>query len=127
MTEQDANRILLVLAYNYAAFLPQDASGAAIKKGTWLTELRKYDAKQAEEAVKGILQTSVYPPTLADFRSVMAQKVASVKQKLQIDGPTWTPQGIDAMYTADMERVNRLMEDLDKELAAIGGKETGEW
>lgn len=67
MTDFDANRLILMLTYNFAGFMPADVHGAAIKKGEWMTELMKYDADKSEKAVKTIIRTMHYPPQIADF------------------------------------------------------------
>ena len=68
MTDREANKLLLMLQYNFAGFYPQDIQGIAVKKGTWTAELVKYDYKPAEDAVKLLIQTAHFPPQIADFR-----------------------------------------------------------
>lgn len=119
MTEFDANRLITMIVYNFAQFLPADVKGAAIKKGTWMAELMKYDAAPAEKAVRTLIQTCHYPPQIADFRDLMGAGSEYTRDDLQarLPGPTFgTEEGYAAMYTCDMDRVNKLMADLDYEL-----------
>lgn len=119
MTEFDANRLITMIVYNFSQFLPADVQGAAIKKGTWLAELMKYDAAPAEAAVRTMIQTLHYPPQIADFRDLMGASAELTRDDLQarLPGPTFgTAEGYRAMYTADMSRVDRMMADLDTEI-----------
>ena len=120
MTDFEANRLILMLAYNFAGFMPNDIEGVAVKKGMWMDELTKYDEKIAEDAITMLIQTMQYPPKIADFREVVGVSVRRNEQLVGIEGPTFgTQEGNSAMYTADMDRVNKLMADLDKELAGM--------
>ena len=117
MTDFDANRLLLMIIYNFSGFLPKDIQGAAVVKSTWLDELRKYDAAKAEKAVKTIVQTLHYPPQIANFRELMGAELTRDEMQARLPGPTFgTPEGYKAMYTADMSKVDRLMAALDDEL-----------
>jgi len=127
MTEFEANRLLLMLQYNFAGFYPQDVRGAAIVKGTWLDEMLKYDAQRGEEAVKKLIQICHYPPKIADFREVIGVAVTRDEMQARLPGPVFgTQEGFDAMYTADMSRVDRLMAELDEELRTGRFKKTRE-
>ena len=115
MTEREANRLLLMLQYNFAGFFPNDVQGIAVKKGMWTEELLKYDAQQAEKAVKAMIRTLHYPPQIADFREHIG--VETRRQPL-LNGPTYdTKEGVEAMYTADPEHVERVMAELMRDLA----------
>lgn len=119
MNERDANRLLLMIIYNFAGFLPRDVQGAALVKGIWLNELAKYEVRKAEEAVRTIVNTLHYPPQIADFRDLMGASAELTRDDLQarLPGPTFgTAEGYRAMYTADMSRVDRMMADLDTEI-----------
>ena len=119
MTDFDANRLLLMIIYNFSGFLPKDIQGAAVVKSTWLDEFRKYDVAPAEKAVKAIVQTLHYPPQIANFRDLMGVGSDLTRDEMQarLPGPTFgTPEGYKAMYTADMSRVDRLMAALDDEM-----------
>lgn len=112
MTEREANKLVLMLVYNFAAFLPPDPQGAALKKGMWMSELLKYEYQQAEDAVAKMIHTMHYPPQIADLREAMLPAV----QK-GLPGPVFgTKEGFDAMYTADMDHVDKLMAKLMEEL-----------
>lgn len=115
MTEKDATRLVLMLTYNFAGFMPPEPHGAAIKKSTWISELLPYDIQNAEAAVKLLIQTAHFPPQIADFRELVGQRAQ--REPVGIPGPTFgTQEGYDAMYTADMDRVNALMAKLMEEL-----------
>lgn len=119
MTDFDANRLLLMIIYNFATFLPRDVQGAAVVKSTWLDELKRYDVVPAEKAVKTIVQTLHYPPQIANLRELMGvgSELTRGDIEARLPGPTFgTPEGYKAMYTADMDRVDRLMAALDEEL-----------
>lgn len=129
MTYEEAERIILTLNMNFSAFLPRDVHEAAAKRSMWLGELAGMDFKAALGAAKKIIQTSPYPPTIYDFR--MAMGISPDDPELTLDdklarlpGPTWeSEEGMRALYTADMERVDRMMAELDKELARMPGFE----
>ena len=124
MTYEEANRIVITLNMNFAAFLPRDPEEAAAKRNMWIAELSKYDFKQGLEAAKKIINTSPYPPTIYDLKQALGHNPELTRDEAQarLPGPTWeSEEGMKALYTADMDRVNKLMADLDKELAAIRG------
>ena len=121
MTYEEAERIILTLNMNFAAFIPRDVHEAAAKRSMWLGELAGMDFKAALGAAKKIIQTSPYPPTIYDFRTAMGHNPELTRDEAQarLPGPTYDRP--ESYYTADMDRVNKLMADLDKELAAIRG------
>ena len=121
MTYEEAERIILTLNMNYAAFLPRDIQEAAAKRSLWLGELAGMDFKDALTAAKKIIQTSPYPPTIYDFRVALGHNPELTRDEAQarLPGPTYDRP--ESYYTADMDRVNKLMADLDKELAALPG------
>lgn len=124
MTYEEANRIVITLNMNFAAFLPRDPEEAAAKRNMWISELAKYDFKQGLEAAKKIINSSPYPPTIYDLKQALGHNPELTRDEAQarLPGPTWeSEEGMKALYTADMDRVNKLMADLDKELAAIRG------
>lgn len=115
MTYREANKLLLMLQYNFAGFYPQDVQGIAVKKGTWTAELIKYDYKPAEDVVKLLIQTAHFPPQLADFRELVGQRAQ--RDPVGIPGPTFgTEEGNEAMYTADPEHVKQVFEELMRDL-----------
>lgn len=117
MTEKDANRLLLMIQYNFAGFYPQDVQGIAVKKGTWMAELIKYDAAKAEQAVRTMIQTLHYPPQIADFRETIGVGATREDVQARLPGPTFgTEEGYKAMYTANEEHMNAVMEKLMREL-----------
>ena len=118
MTYQEADRLITILSMNYAAFMPTHPEAAAVKKGQWIGVLKGYDYTRGLKAIDDIMGSLQYPPTMYDLK--MALGYGSEITLPQIDGPTFgTEEGNAAMYTADMERVNKMMEDLDKELAGV--------
>lgn len=122
MTYEEANRIVITLNMNFAAFLPRDPEEAAAKRNMWIAELSKYDFKQGLEAAKKIINSSPYPPTIYDLRQALGVGGELTRDDMvaRLPGPTYdTEEGAKALYTADMDRVNKLMADLDKELAGI--------
>ena len=122
MTYEEANRIVITLNMNFAAFLPRDPEEAAAKRNMWIAELSKYDFKQGLEAAKKIINTSPYPPTIYDLRQALGVGGELTRDDMvaRLPGPTYdTEEGAKALYTADMDRVNKLMAELDKELAGI--------
>ena len=121
MTYEEAERIILTLNMNYAAFLPRDIQEAAAKRSLWLGELAGMDFKDALTAAKKIIQTSPYPPTIYDFRTAMGHNPELTREEAQarLPGPTYDRP--ESYYTADMDRVDKLMADLDKELVALPG------
>lgn len=127
MTEQEANRLLLMLQYNFANFYPGDVQGIAVKKGTWMAELVKHDAAKAEKAVRTMIQTMHYAPQIVDFREVIGVAVTRDEMQARLPGPVFgTQEGYEAMYTADMSRVDKLMAELDEELRTSKFKARGE-
>lgn len=126
MTEREAERIFITLNMNFAAFVPRETEEAAVKRGLWLRELMKYGFAEGLKAANKIIQTSPYPPTIYDFKSAMGFNPELTREEAQarLPGPTWeTEEGMKAQYSFDHDRVNRMMADLDKELAAMPGLE----
>ena len=122
MTYEESSRLITMLTYNFAAFLPADPPAAAYKKGMWAEELQKYDFPRGQKAVKLLIQTSQFPPTIYDLRQALGVGEGMTRDDFQarLQGPTFdSKDGQQALYTADMERVNKLMADLDKELAKL--------
>lgn len=121
MTEFEANRLVLTLSMNFAKFMPLEIEAAAVKRGMWMRELAKYDFKKALEAVNDIIQKLPYPPTLYDLKSRLGYDPELTRDEIEarLPGPTYDKP--ESYYTADMDRVDKLMADLDKELAAIRG------
>ena len=106
MTDFEANRLVTMLAYNFPQFLPLDPQGAAIKKGSWMSELVKHDAARGEKAVNTLIQTCHFPPQLARD-----------EYQARLPGPTFgTPEGYKALFTADDDHVNAVMEKLMREI-----------
>lgn len=114
MTEQEATRLVLTLAYNFAGFLPGDPRGAALKKGLWMDELKKVDAKRGEEAIKRLVQLLHYPPQIADFREALSP---AKSEQAAIAGPVYgTKEGFEAMYTADERHRDEVMRKVLEEI-----------
>ena len=125
MTYPEANKLVLMLTYNFAAFMPLDPVTAAGKKGLFIDELSKYDYKRGEAAIKRIISSSPYPPTIYDLKQALGVNLELTRDEAQarLPGPTFeSEEGMKAMYTADMDRVAKMMSDLDKELANYGRK-----
>ena len=118
MTEQEANRLLLMLQYNFANFYPGDVQGIAVKKGTWMAELVKYDAAKAEKAVRTMIKTMHYAPQIVDFREAMGTEGLTRDDiQARLPGPTFgTEEGFKAMYTASEEHMNEVMAKLMRDL-----------
>lgn len=117
MTDFEANRLVTMLAYNFPQFLPLDPQGAAIKKGTWMSELVKHDAARGEKAVNTLIQTCHFPPQLADFREALGVEITRDEYQARLPGPTFgTPEGYKALFTADDDHVNAVMEKLMREI-----------
>ena len=119
MTEFEANKLMLMLIYNFSSFMPADIQGAALKKALWMDELRKQDFQKAEKAVKEIIQRSPYPPTIYDFKTAMGVGGELTRDDIQarLPGPTFgTEEGFKAMYTANEDHMNEVMEKLMREL-----------
>ena len=117
MTEFEANRLITMIVYNFAQFLPADPKGAAIKKSTWMAELIKYDAAKAEQAVKTLVTTCHFPPQIADFRETIGVGATREDMQARLPGPTFgTEEGYKAMYTANEDHMNAVMEKLMREL-----------
>lgn len=129
MTEFEANRLITMIVYNFGQFLPADVQGAAIKKGTWMAELMKYDAAPAEKAVRTIIQTCHFPPQIADFRDLMGTGTEYTRDDMvaRLPGPTFgTEEGFRAMYDFDHDRAREIMDRLDEELRTGRFKKTRE-
>lgn len=119
MTYQEAERLVITLHMNFANFLPKEIELAAAKKGQWMKELEPYEFRRGLEAVNTLVQTLQYPPTMFDLKTALGAGGEYTRDDLQarLPGPTFgTEEGYAAMYTCDMERVNKLMADLDYEL-----------
>ena len=121
MTYEEANRIVITLNMNFAAFLPRDPEEAAAKRNMWIAELSKYDFKQGLEAAKKIINSSPYPPTIYDLKQALGHNPELTRDEIEARLPGPTYDSPESYYTADMDRVDKLMADLDKELAAIRG------
>lgn len=121
MTYQEADRLVTILHMNFANFLPPSPEASAVKKGMWCGELQKYDYKRGMKAIELLIQTQQYAPTMYDLRTALGANGDYAREEpKQIEGPTFgTRDGNSAMYAADMDRVNKLMEDLDKELGGM--------
>ena len=116
MTYEEADRLITILAMNYAAFMPMEPQAAAVKKGQWTGVLKDYEYKTGLKAIKDIMGSLQYPPTMYDLK--MALGYGSETKIPQIEGPTFaTEEGRQALYTADMDRVDKLMAELDAECA----------
>ena len=117
MTEREANKLLLMLQYNFSTFYPNDIQGIAVKKGMWTEELLKYDAARAEKAIKTLIQTLHYAPQIADFREAMGLGYTRDDSQARLPGPTFgTEEGYKAMYTANEDHVREVMEKLMRDL-----------
>lgn len=119
MTYQEAERLVITLHMNFANFLPKEIELAAAKKGQWMKELEPYEFRRGLEAVNTLVQTLQYPPTMFDLKTALGAGGEYTRDDLQarLPGPTFgTEEGYAAMYTCDMDRVNKLMADLDYEL-----------
>ena len=126
MNYNEANKLILMLTYNFASFMPAVPVSAAGKKGLFIDELSKYDYKRGEKAIKTIIQTSQYPPTIYDLKQALGANTELTRDEAQarLPGPTFdNEEGMKALYTCDMSRVDKLMADLDKELAGMPGLE----
>lgn len=119
MDYQQANRLVLMLTYNFAGFLPNDPVSAAGKKGLFIEELKPHEYAEGEKAVKTIIQTSQYPPTVYDLKQALGvarSETQWTEAAQRLTGPT-AEDNPETLYTANMARVDKLMADLDKELA----------
>lgn len=114
MTYEEATRLVLTLNMNFAAFLPKEIDLAAAKKSMWTSELMKHDFHKGLEAVQTLIQTLQYPPTMWDLKTTLGVGGELTRDDIQarLPGPTFGPE----MYSADMDRVDRLMAALDEEL-----------
>lgn len=122
MTYEEASRLITMLTYNFAAFMPAEPPAAAYKKGMWAEELMKYDFVRGQKAVKTMIQALQFPPTIYDLRQALGVggEMTRDDYTARLPGPTYdSEEGAKALYTADMGRVDRLMADLDKELARM--------
>lgn len=99
----------------------EDVRVTAAKRNMWIAELSKYDFKQGLEAAKRIINSSPYPPTIYDLKQALGHNPEMTRDEIEarLPGPTYDKP--ESYYTADMDHVNKLMADLDKELAAIKG------
>lgn len=121
MTYEEADRLVTIIHMNYAAFLPASPEASAVKKGMWCGELQKHDYKKGLTAVQNIIGTLQYPPTMYDLKQALGIGGDYKREDPGlISGPVFgTKDGNSAMYTADMDRVGKMLADLDKELAGI--------
>ena len=120
MTYEEADRLVTIIHMNFAAFLPPSPEASAVKKGMWCGELQKFDYKRGLDAVKMLLQTQQYPPTMYDLRQALGIGAEITRDDLQarLPGPQFgSEEGFKAMYTSDPDRINKLMADLDAEIA----------
>jgi hypothetical protein len=119
MTYDEANRIVITLNMNFATFLPRDPEEAAAKRNMWISELVKYDFKKGLEAAKMIITTSPYAPTIYDLKQALGHNPGLTRDEMmaRLPGPSYDRP--ESYYTANMDRVNKMMADLDKELAAL--------
>lgn len=116
MTYEEASRLITMLQMNFAAFLPAHPEAAALKKGMWCEELIKHPYDKAMKAVKEIIGILQYPPTMADLKSRLgiSEELTRDDVVARLPGPTLDKE---TLYTADMDRVTKMMKDLDVELA----------
>ena len=119
MEYAQANKLVLMLTYNFASFLPNDPVSAAGKKGLFIDELQRHDYRDGEKAIRTIIQTSQFPPTIYDLKQALGvarSETQWVEAAQRLTGPT-AEDNPETLYTANMARVDKLMADLDKELA----------
>ena len=119
MSYEEASRLITMLQMNFAAFLPSHPEAAALKKGMWAEELMKHPYDKGMKAVKDIIGLLQYPPTMADFKSRMGQGAEMTRDDMVARLPGPIIGDTSALYTADMDRVARMMADLDQELARL--------
>lgn len=125
MTYEEASRLITMLQMNFAAFLPSHPEAAAMKKGMWVEELTKYKYADGMRAVKDIIGLLQYPPTMADFKNHVGAGAELTRDDMMARLPGPTIDNTESLYTANMERVDRMMADLDKELARLKTFDTG--
>ena len=114
-----------MLQMNFAAFMPTQVEAAALKKGLWAEELQKYPYEKGMKAVRDIIGILQYPPTIADFRSRVGKSAELTRDDLVARLPGPTIEDVEARYSADMERVNKMFANLDMELARLPTFDTG--
>ena len=119
MTYEEASRLITMLQMNFAAFMPTSPEATALKKGLWAEELQKYPYEKGMKAVRDIIGLLQYPPTIADFRSRAGNNAEMTRDDYLARLPGPTIEDIEARYTANMNRVDEMMADLDKELATL--------
>ena len=108
MTDAQANKLVLMITYNFAGFLPADIQGASVKKGTWAEELKRYDYKPAEQAVREMIKTLHYPPQIADFEERIG--IYTREEQAKLPGPVYE------FPKADPEHVERVFQQLMRDL-----------
>ena len=123
MNYENASRLILILTMNYAGFMPTDPQSAAVKKGMWADALRKFDVEPALAAIETMLKELKFPPTISDFYEFIGVANADLEREKALNQPMLEDNG--PKYTADMNRVDRLMKSLDRELAGIKTFDTG--
>lgn len=125
MTYEEASRLITMLQMNFAAFMPAQVEAAALKKGLWAEELQKYTYEKGMKAVRDIIGLLQYPPTIADFRSRVGKSAEMTRDDYIARLPGPTIEDIEARYSANMDRVDKMMADLDGELARLRTFDTG--
>ncbi len=131
MTDKEGKTLLTMLAMNYNTFMPTTKEGVMMKTGMWMAEFAKVPFEAGYRAITKVIAENTFPPTIAHFKTALGDIPLSPEMtrndlQARLPGPTFdSVEGMRALYTADMTRVDALMSALDRELAR-GGRDAEE-
>lgn len=121
MTDKEGRQLIAMLSVNYPNFMPVSQEGVKVKTGMWMSVLAGVPFERAYKAILKVISENTYPPTIAHFKEALGINPELTRDEMQarLTGPIFgTEEGYAALYTADMDRVDKMMETL---LHDIGG------
>lgn len=121
MTDKEGRQLIAMLAVNYPTFMPPSQEGVKVKTGMWMSAFSGVPFDRAYKAILKVITENTYPPTIAHFKEALGFNPELTRDEVQarLTGPVFgTEEGFAALYTADMERVDKMMEGL---LHDLGG------
>ena len=124
MTEKEGRQLIAMLAVNYPNFMPPSQEGVKVKTGMWMQTFAGVPFTEGYKAIQKVIAENTFPPTIAHFKEALrGHDLSLTRDEIQarLPGPVFgTEEGFEAMYTADMSRVDEMMEAL---LHDLGGND----
>jgi len=112
MTKAETAKLLTLIAANYSKFDVPD-----IKVNLWFELLNDLPFNLVQTALKKVMLTSPYPPTIADLRKAAAEIITPIGETLDA-GKAWgeVQKAIQKCGWCDPEGAYKLMSPLTKEV-----------